>query len=282
MKLPLILLLILSCFSLWAETMPPTRIHDLKQDKAFKEALVFMENGRVLKAAFENKELLRTLQEAHLAQSFLIIEHNEKRQIEDARIYPHMEVPESVLTEEIPWRKQNFTPTILSSYNEAKKIFRAQRGGSLGSSECYHRAHVWSWEAFKNSGINSMKIFMFFTQKFIRENDYEWWFHVSPMVYAKENGGVVEYIMDKRFLSGPSYLSTWTRIFVKGASCPEISKYSQYSQNQEKESCYLMKFIMHYYQPKDLEALERLNAVKNFWFDWEIKEAYQLGYGVKK
>jgi hypothetical protein len=62
----------------------------------------------------------------------------------------------------------------------------------------------------------------------------------------------------------------------------EISKYSQYLNNQEKEYCFISKYLMYYYQPKDLEAYERYNAAKTFWFDWEIEEAYELGFGVSK
>ncbi len=279
MKMALILSLLLTSFTLLGETTLPSRIHDLRHNLALKDVLVFLDSGRVLKLSPEKGDLLDFLVEAHREGSYVVIEHDEKRQILDAEIFlppDNSSAPEQL----VGFEKQNFTPTILPSYSEARNIFRNQRGRSMRNSECYHRAHIWSWEAYKNSGVNSMKVFMFFTQKYILENDYEWWFHVSPMVYVKEGNKVVEYVMDKRFLDGPALIPIWTNIFVRGRSCPEISKYSQYSENQQKESCFLMKFIMHYYQPKDLEALERYNAIKNFWFDWEVKEAYKLGFGV--
>lgn len=172
-------------------------------------------------------------------------------------------------------------PTVLSSLDEVREIFKNLRRGSTSWSQCFNRAHIWAYESKKAYDLNSMKVFLFFTTKYIRRYDYEWWFHVSPYALTEEEGGVEERVLDFRFSRSPLQVKTWTDLFmINKASCPVVGKYSEYRQNQDQEDCYLMKASMYYLQPLDLSSLEETGRERNSWNSYEVRRAYRNGFGI--
>ena len=133
----------------------------------------------------------------------------------------------------------------------------------------------WANEEFRVSGLKSMKLFLFFTNRYIRNYNYKWWFHVSPMTYVKEGTKVIERVLDRRYTGGPRLTKTWTDNFIYGhRSCPQVAKYSQYYNNQEKEDCYLIKSTMFFWQPRDLGYYEQTGLQKTNFIQSEIDWAY--------
>ncbi len=175
----------------------------------------------------------------------------------------------------------DFEPTVLNSLAEAKNIFRSLRNGATSWSQCYNRAHVWAYESKRTFNLDSMKVFMFYTRKYIREFNFDWWFHVSPFTYVMEDGVKTERVLDFGFTRSTLHMKNWTDIFMRNkVTCPEITKYSEYENNQEAEYCYLYKAPMYYLQPLDLDNKERTGATKSKWLDYEVKRAYRNGFGI--
>lgn len=165
----------------------------------------------------------------------------------------------------------SYEPTNLSSMEQATAAFKLMNRKHQRDSQCYNRAHVWTYEEFNRSGLRSMKLFMFFTRSYIRKYRYKWWFHVTPMTYV--NGTAIT--MDRTFMKGPVAIKTWTDNFIYSKrNCPVISKYSQYRDNQEAEHCYLHPASMYYWQPRDLENNERNGYTKTNWIKKEVDWAY--------
>ena len=136
-------------------------------------------------------------------------------------------------------------------------------------SQCYQRAHTWALQMWNQRSIKSMKVFLFFTRKFIREYRYKWWFHVAPFVYA----GNEETVLDPEFAETPLEMQAWTNVFVTSeAVCPSVARYSDYENNQEAHDCYTLKLPMYYYQPKDGEALEQGTVITD-WRQWDLNHA---------
>jgi hypothetical protein len=176
--------------------------------------------------------------------------------------------------------EEDYSPSELTE-NQTSDLFKSFRKGARGISQCYNRAHIWVYESKKSFDINSMKVFLFFTKKFIRERDYKWWFHVAPGAYTKKISRTYFSVLDPYFTSTPLPLSEWSHLFVpKKLHCPEINYYSEYEKHQEEESCYILKTSMYYVQPRDLKVLEERSEVKNTWEKIEIKRAYRNGFGI--
>ena len=161
-----------------------------------------------------------------------------------------------------------YVPTQLATVAETADIYNNLE--VLNSrSQCYQRAHLWSLQMWNQRGIRSMKVFLFFTRRFIREYRYKWWFHVAPFVYA----GGQETVLDPTFTDTPLEMGKWTNEFVTSQwPCPEVSTYAQFEDNQEAQHCYTLKMPMYYYQPKDIEALDGGTTITD-WRQWDLDHA---------
>lgn len=174
-----------------------------------------------------------------------------------------------------------FKPTVLSSQAEAKDIFDHMRPASGWSwnSQCYNRAHVWVWEEFNRTGRKMMKSFLFFTNKYIREYRFKWWFHVAPFTIVEEQGEKKEMVVDLEFMEEPLSMKEWTDHFVKTKNvCPSVTKYTDYEDHQQEQDCYLIKTSMYFWTPDDIEAFEKTGEEKKEFIPWEIKKAYKNSF----
>jgi hypothetical protein len=134
--------------------------------------------------------------------------------------------------------------------------------GLTQESQCFHRAYLWAFEAWKQKGIATDKAFLFFTRKYIRETRYKWWFHVAPFV-SDENR---RYVLDPTFVPTPMELGAWTSQFVtNGDTCPVIERYFGHGAHHADKSCYVRKVSMYYYHPNTLEKADRNNQVLTGW-----------------
>ncbi len=231
-----------------------------------QDHLLKLNTGRVI--FLENKDAQQkflktdTLYDLMTDKKNYLVNHRKIKEIHEgqksARAYSFMPKP--------------FSPTILKDSVQAKNIFLRMRRNYKKDGQCFNRAHVWTFEEFRKYNTKLEKIFIFFTDRYIRLYRFHWWFHVSPMTYV----GKFPRVLDRRYSSGPLTTKTWTDIFMKSKhSCLLIDKYSDYFLNQESQHCFLHHASMYQVIPRDLEKLELYGEGKEFFFKSEIDRAYR-------
>jgi hypothetical protein len=173
-----------------------------------------------------------------------------------------------------------YSPAIVKNTNAALKIFRSMRRDYSLSGECYNRAHIWTVEAKKKTDLNLMKIFMFFTERYIRKYKYHWWFHVTPMVYVGNLNS--PRTLDRRYTSGPRQTKTWSNSFVKSKrTCKKVDKFDDFYLNQQKEDCYHIHTSMYYVRPRDIEKRDLTGIEKTEFVEREVNKAYKNAFRKK-
>lgn len=263
-----VLFMILFSFAARAERFTST-IHSIEESqKRGEDHLVFFTDGRVIFINAEEKSSLEALKQSLKNQETLEVERDKKnRPLSIQSVPPLLNKADdhSILIED--GEKNDL---MLSS----QSIFNSMRRGWQNESQCYNRAHVWAYEASKK-GINMMKLFLFFTRRYIRNYNYGWWFHVTP---ALQNGGSW-LTMDRRYTRGPLSVRTWTNIFVHSRrACPVVYKYTQYSNNQESQDCYLIPTTKYFWQPRDILSYERTGRQKTSFISWEVNWSYEEAF----
>ncbi len=167
---------------------------------------------------------------------------------------------------------RQFAPTDLQTLENATQIFKSMlNDGDRRRSQCFKRAHMWAFDMWSKLNISSQKIFIFYTQRFIQLEEFEWWFHVAPMVVV--NGE--EFVMDGTFMTKPITLKAWKDYFIKSENlnCPIIENYNEYKNNQWTKLCYLMKTPMYYFSPINIENRDNKNKDRNHWVLEELQDA---------
>ncbi len=171
-----------------------------------------------------------------------------------------------------------YRPDTLPSVDAAKAAFKSLPADVFkGKSGCFQRAHVWSTFLDKKQNFHSMKVFLYFTRRYQREFNYEWFYHVAPLAFVQTEAGPQEYVLDPSFTKTAVPLAEWTQHFIyPGQDCKVVDNYTDYSENQDRYYCYLMKAPMYTYIPRNIE-LEP--AVRTQWNKLDIenmKRSYNL------
>jgi hypothetical protein len=275
---------------LWATTQVTTKIHDIDHgDHITDEALVFLTNGKIAKINVHNTDLLNRLNESLQKRELVTFEIDDNREI--LALTPEFE---KSLEEPVPEMNPEAEPKLMSidpmaGYNAsvasesmAKDFFKEQRRWSKEETQCFNRAMVWTYEWRVKHNFYSKKVWIFFTRKFIRKHNFDWWFHVSPLINVAIDGGIHERTMDKKYTNGPLPILKWAKIFLRGekADCPTVYTYSDHADYPESGSCFLMKSPMYYYQPGDLEFLEKYGTVQKTWNETNIRAAYAESFSI--
>lgn len=167
---------------------------------------------------------------------------------------------------------RRFAPTDLQSYEAANEIFKGMlNDGDRRRSQCFKRAHMWTYDMWSQLNVYSQKIFIFYTQRYIQLEDFGWWFHVAPMVVA--NGE--ELVLDGTFMSKPVTVREWQDYFIKSKkiTCPVIEDYNVFSSGQWKRLCYLIKVPMYYFRPSDIKRRDTKGIERNHWVLEELQDA---------
>lgn len=167
---------------------------------------------------------------------------------------------------------RQFAPTDLQSVEAATEIFSGLlNDGDRGRSQCFKRAHMWAYDMWSQLGISSHKVFIFYTQRYIQLEEFDWWFHVAPSVVV--NGE--DYVLDGTFMEKPITIREWQDYFMKSKkiTCPIVENYTEFNKNQWKKLCYLMKVPMYYFSPLDIEARDTKNIERNHWILEELQDA---------
>ena len=151
------LISLLLSFPIWGNTVIESRIHDVDYGiQPHEDTLVLLENGRVLR--IKDKE-----------KSFLLLKGSQLKFSSDKNNYLLNVTENELVTEEesLPVTTPTYEPTIVDGLENAVQFFKGMRGAK-SKSECFNRAHVWSYELWTKHHINSQKIFIFFSKKYIR------------------------------------------------------------------------------------------------------------------
>jgi len=256
-----------------------TQIHSLDISSTPGEpTLVFLTSGHVGKLSQQKSIDNKWLKMAQEEKTWLNVTMGENREL---ITIVETDLPYEEKEAQAPLElNQNFTPSVLGSIEWANLYFKEARYNTK-ESQCFNRAHVWTHDWRINHTFYSSKIFIFFTQKYIREYDFEWWFHVAPYVHVLVDGFVKQRVMDIKYARGPITIRHWTNIFMKNdVPCPTVTQYSDYANYPEAGHCFTMKSSMYYYQPVDLEMLELKEIKKSTWLPAEVKEAYLEAFDV--
>lgn len=268
-----LLLGILSLPALAASEMT-SQVYDVDYGSSPEDVvLIFLTNGKVAKVDPENKPLLEKVSTIKTKKNWLTITIDKHRYIKKLGPAPSPLPTPHYLPEE-----KNFTstyvPTTIPSMEVAKKYFKEARYNPKDS-QCFNRAHVWSYEWWKKHSLKSNKMIIFFSRTYIRRYNFEWWWHIAPLVHVMDEGKVVERMMDVKYTRGPIEIRRWTNIFMRNdANCQVITKYSDYADNPYQGECYLHRGNMYTYQAADLQMLEAWNYTKDKFIMDEVRGAY--------
>jgi hypothetical protein len=167
----------------------------------------------------------------------------------------------------------NYDMSVLADMSFAKRYFNTMQTATKWRSQCYNRAHVWTYELSTDYRINPGKMWLFFSAKYIKEYKYKWWFHVAPYIeVATEREPVV---LDREFSRAPQLLTDWKNVYMKNnANCVKTHDYTTYEDNTWNEYCFLIKSSMYYWQPFNLENLTKEGTTKFGYDKNELRKAY--------
>lgn len=278
---------------LWANTQVTTKIHDIDHgDHITDEALVFLTSGQVVKFNVNNTELMDRLNDSLVKREAITVTFDDKREIVDVvvenvkTLEPEPEtVPVAPISEEVKRVSgidpmAGYNPSIIS-LDKAKQLVKESRHASKEETQCFNRAHIWTYEWRVKHNVYSNKIWIFFTRKYIRRFNFEWWFHVAPMVHMVVDGQVKERVLDVKYARNPHSIQKWANIFLRDdAKCPFVKSYADHANYPEAGSCFFQKSPMYYYQPVNLEFLDKFGTVMNSWREADVRMAYAEAFEI--
>lgn len=272
-------------YSLFAGTVT-TKIYDILSPEVEGEKyLLLATDGIVYEVNSSNEELLEMAYQAKEDNTEIVMKLNALSKLKGAfnmrDSVESIEMLSSNKANKLLTNIDNTIPTPLDGYEatslldmeNASKVFSSMRRDTRRRSQCYNRAHVWTYEIFNKYRFKSRKLWLFFTSRYIREYRYKWWFHVTPAVLV--DGSFEDVALDRQFASKPLPLTDWKNIFMhNNADCKEVKYYSDYSENQWDSYCYIIKSSMYYWQPFNIENLEKDGPEKRSWVQSEVDRAY--------
>jgi hypothetical protein len=269
MKFTLFFFLLLFSQALLADHFRSS-IHSIDHGEQDRPHLIKFNNGRVAFVAAANVAMASAMLESWQRNELVEVTLDHEYELQAATsVGEEAALPAS--SDQSPRTNLNYTPTVLPDRQSAQSIFNRMRRNHQRDSQCYNRAHIWAYEEHNRSGWKSMKLFLFFTHRYIRNYRYKWWFHVTPMARV----GEIDMALDRTFTRGPLLLKNWTENFIYSKrNCPVVNKYSDYSNNQWAEDCYLIPVSMYYWQPRDIDRFERTGYEKQQFIQSEIRHAY--------
>jgi hypothetical protein len=239
-----------------------------------QEHLVKLSEGQVAFIDFSQKALLDQIVKSFKRKDWLEFTLGSKNTLQSIKIiapqffYDTTDHATLIRSAEDPYR-----PTVMTLTN-AKSIFSKMRKDYQQKSQCFNRAHIWTYEEFIRSATNMNKVFLFFTSRYIRSHHFGWWFHVTPMVFV---GGTKQSnwkILDRRYTKGPINSKTWTDIFIRTKkTCKVVNKYSSYHEHQQSQDCYMIPVSMYYVVPSDIERLESTGEERIGYEEVEVEYA---------
>ena len=102
--------------------------------------------------------------------------------------------------------------------------------------------------------VKSQKVYIFFTEKYRKDNNYKWWYHVAPFVLV--GSSKKEIVLDMSFENEPITIKAWEKDFADHAkkACYNGKNLGDYYAKTNTEDCVLVRASMYHYTPTDLES----------------------------
>ena len=285
------LFLILLCMFAGGTAFADFKIIELSEESE-KTLDLFMDNGEVVEINRDNKKAVALAREAFRTKESIKLLEKEvfketptiahKIEIVPGKTpYTPMSRNKDMFTRaefnDIEWETKDPLEkskiSVLPSYEVAQSVMDHINGGTDDDSQCYNRAHMWTYEALIKDNVNLGKLWIFFGKKYRRDERYKWWFHVAP--YTHVNDDNVRYVLDRGFHTVPFNIRNWTDYFMKNdAECAVVKDYRMYERLNETEQCILIYSSQYYWQPWQLERLAKKDT--HFWGykDYELKKTY--------
>ena len=190
----LLTLYLLFCFTAQASFQIKTEIHDI-DDSDPNETLIFLTSGHVVRINKNETAIEHDLKNAKIRHQSLNMTLSNHHKIERYNVLPYSSPKMNKEFGSSERSNETYTPTIIANMDLVNTYFKESRYINK-ESQCFNRAHIWSYEWFIKRSINSNKTWIFFTRRYIRKFKFDWWFHVSPSVRVIEDGIEREKIMD--------------------------------------------------------------------------------------
>lgn len=268
MLFPLALLMLSS--TVLAERISGT-IHSFDRGSNGESHLLFLNSGRVIQIKPNGRISFSRLDFKPGVHIEADVDDN--NQLESISSMPD----ESLPTEEEPMpTEENLDTTVLSSMGAASNIFWGMNRSWRSNTECTDRAHVWAYEEWKKHGLVSRKVFMFFTNTYIRRYNYHWWFHVSPYTLVQTGEGVIEQVLDRRYTGGPRGMKSWSDIFISSKKYCPVKTYAHYRANKNgPEHCFHVKSNMYNRLPLHVRNQENTGRVQTRFYSGEVNFSYR-------
>ena len=181
---------------------------------------------------------------------------------------------------------ENYTPTVLTSMTQAQELFDfLDAYAAKRRSQCFNRAHVWSYEIDVKKGVKTKKNFIFYTQKYRKQINKKWWFHVAPTVVVNNE----DIFLDWTFTDEPMNRNAWEGIFVKPLkkrlgetfNCEKIDRMSTYRNRTTTDWCFHLETSMYYWGPLQIDYLEMNKEKKLEWDMGELNAARREAFGKR-
>lgn len=277
MKYLLLIFIMMLSTSVFSETFTST-VHSVERGNINEPHLIRFDNGRVIFVSNKDDKVLAAIETSAKSVSVINVKTNSQNYLITAESAVNNEPYDDDPTS---WSSnpESYEPTILKNINGAIRIFNKMRNKWTKGGECYSRAHVWAYESYRDSGLNSMKIFMFFTERYIRKYKFKWWFHVTPMAYVASTNS--PRTLDRRYTGGPRQTKTWSNVFVKSQkTCKKVDKFDDFWLNQKSQDCYHIHVSMYYRIPRDIERRDLTGQEKVEFSERELKRAYGDGFNM--
>jgi hypothetical protein len=120
------------------------------------------------------------------------------------------------------------------------------------------------------------KVFLFFTNTYIRRYRFGWWFHVSPYTLVQGEDSIQEWIMDRRYTRSPYGMKNWTDVFIRSKRFCPVSTYRNYRANRNgSEHCFVVKSAMYYRLPLHVRNKEDYGTIKSSFSRGEVNFSYR-------
>lgn len=280
--------LLLLCSSVFAETSKLEVKRIMKPSADTNSFLIFASSGEILELSATKTDAVKDAYfalENNISVKLKLV-YSKKKSSNKRKIVKELKLATLVNVESFDSDDEKF-PTAVDGYEfsiaedsrSIKKMFRTLNTKMKKESQCYNRAHIWSYNLSQNynkdAQTNLGKIWIFFSDNYIQKYDFEWWFHVAPFMYYQDyDDQKVMKVMDRKYSRRPVSPRKWSKTFMKNnAHCADIEHYSGYFYNKAKADCYLIKSSMYYYQPYQIQALEDGGPQKTMFLEEELKLA---------
>lgn len=259
--------------SIFTSTIHSIDLGKTKQDPH----LIKFDNGRVAFVNNADINLVRAFEGGRRKRLITEIVHDKHNNVISAQSLGVERSNDFYSLEDFKSSHSSYQPTILDDYTSASNILSMMRADYNKNGECYSRAHIWAFEEFKRSGLKSNKLFLFFTNRYIRNYRFNWWFHVSPATLV----GKTVRVLDRKYAKSPILTKTWTDIFVKSKrSCRLIKYYNTYARNQESQDCYIISVSMYFLIPRDIERRDLYGKIKEDFTERDLKRSYLDAFDI--